>query len=181
MTPVRKEVIDALMTRVASAVTRAKLVFASYAANGARTMLQLTGMTGEVWNGIELILPYGMSAMPVGRTADLLIIQINGNRDHKVAIGADDPACRIAGLQPGEFGFQDIQGQQVVFKRTGIVINTPLAVAIASASGVMVTASGGSVLGANLVQATNDAAAAADGVPINGFYHNGNGVQIRLT
>ena len=32
-----------------------------------------------------------------------------------------------------------------------------------------------------LTQATNDKAAAAAGVPINGLYRNGNAVQIRLT
>ena len=46
--------------------------------------------------------------------------------------------------------------------------------------GLKIVTSGGAVLELPLVQAANDAAAAALGVPINGLYHNSNGVLIRL-
>lgn len=48
-------------------------------------------------------------------------------------------------------------------------------------TGLQVTGSTAKVIQANLPQAVNDAAAAALGVPVNGFYHNNNGVLIRVT
>lgn len=51
--------------------------------------------------------------------------------------------------------------------------------ALAGASSQTNTA-GAPMLG-SLVNAANDGAAAAAGVPINGLYRNGNAVQIRLT
>lgn len=115
--------ITGIRDRLATIVSRGKLALAGYSPTKARTMVQLKSLGGTL-NNIELLLPYGMSAMPVGQTADLLIFKIN-NLDHKVAIGADDPACRITDLQAGEFGFQDNQGQQVVFRRTGVVVSSP--------------------------------------------------------
>lgn len=125
-----REAIERLRAAVQNQVSRAKLRLASYSATGARAMLQVAGLAGEVLQDVELLLPYGYTAVPAGQTADLLLFQVNGHRDHKVALCADDPACRIAGLQPGEFGLQDNQGQQIVFKRTGIVITTSMGVTI---------------------------------------------------
>lgn len=132
--------IQAILSRLRNQVTRAKHALAYYSATGGRTLVQVTGLSGEVLQDIELLLPYGYSARPVGTTADLLIFQVNANRDHKVGLLADDPACRIAGLQPGEFGLQDNQGQQIVFKRGGIIVNSPLEVTIESGTKIRMQA-----------------------------------------
>lgn len=120
------EALRGLASALANQLTRARHVLSAYDPTGARTMMQVTGMAGEAFQGIELLLPYGMSAIPAGNTADALIFQVNGHRDHKVALAADDPALRIPGLQAGEFGFRDARGQQVVFHADHIEVTTPL-------------------------------------------------------
>lgn len=118
----------ALTAALQTSITRAKHVLSAYSPGNLRTMVQLRTLAGGTLQNIELLLPYGMSARPVGQTADLLVFRINNSLDHKVAIAADDPACRITNLEAGEFGFQDNQGQQVVFRRTGIVATTTLGI-----------------------------------------------------
>lgn len=98
-----------------------------------RAVLQLRGLAKEVRNGIELLQPYGMSSRPLAG-GDVLLIQIGGSRDHCVAVHADDPSLRIADLQPGEFGFRDQNGQQVVFRVDRIEVTTPLKL-VASVTG----------------------------------------------
>ena len=118
--------IEELWSALVNQVSRGKLIMSAYSAGGRRTMLQGNGLAGETHQGIELLLPYGMSALPVGSTADYLILQVNGVRDHKVAIGADDPALRIPDLGAGEFGFRNARGSQVVFRTNKIEVTAPL-------------------------------------------------------
>jgi len=130
-----------------SAVTRGKLVMSAYDAGGRRTMLQGEGLEGETHQGIELLLPYGMSAVPDGATADYLLFQVQAMRDHKVAIGADDPALRIPDLARGEYGFRNGRGSQVVFRNNKIEVTAPLddVVVIATQGNVTITATNGQV------------------------------------
>jgi phage gp45-like len=107
-------------------VVRGTMSQSAYSAGGTRTMLSGIGFEGENHQGLELLLPYGMSAKPIGRTADYLVFQINAVRDHKVAVGCDDPALRIPDLQPGEIGLRNFRGSQVVLRVNKIEITAPL-------------------------------------------------------
>jgi phage gp45-like len=92
---------------------------------------QVSMRAQEVAQKVEIFLPYGMSANPVpGATGDVVVFEIAGTRDHLVGLH-DDSSLRLAGLNPGEFGFQDNQGQTVVFKQSGIVITSGLGLTIA--------------------------------------------------
>jgi phage gp45-like len=91
---------------------------------------------GEVKEGVELLLPPGMSAVPLG--GDALLFQVNGRRDHVVAL-VDDPSTRIADLKAGEFGFRDQMGQQVVFRADHLEITTPRKVVITATGDVVIT------------------------------------------
>lgn len=72
---------------------------------GARTLLQVTGMDGETKQTIELLLPPGYVARPsVG--ADLILLQVLGQRDHLVAIGGDAVAATVNDLADGEVGLK---------------------------------------------------------------------------
>lgn len=130
-----------------SQVSRGKLVQSAYDPGKQRTLLQGEGLEGETHQGIELLLPYGMSAIPVGRTADYLLLQVQATRDHKVAIGADDPALRIPDLAAGELGLRNGRGSQVVLRGNRIEITAPLddVVVTASAGNVSVTAALGNI------------------------------------
>lgn len=121
-----RAVLEDLWSALTNQVTRGKVTQTGYSPGGARMLVQGVGLEGEIHDGLELLLPYGMSARPVGRTADYLVFQINASRDHKVAIGADDPAVRIPDLLPGEVGLRNYRGSQAVLRQDKIEVTAPL-------------------------------------------------------
>ena len=112
---------------VASTVTRAKV---STATIGPRTMLQVTGLDNEVFDDVELLLPFGMVALPVAGS-DVMLFQVNGSRDHKVALMGDNTGDVVATLGPGEIGFSR-NGQTVLLRANGVEVVTPLAINLAA-------------------------------------------------
>ena len=87
--------------------------------------------SGEFRRGVELPLPAGMTYLP-SAGADVTVLEVGGRRSQLIALVADDPALRIAGLAPGEFGFRDAGGQQVVMRATGLELTSPLRVVVDS-------------------------------------------------
>jgi phage gp45-like len=153
-----------LASGLANQVTRAKHVSAVYAPQGGRIFLQLTGFADEVHNNVELLLPYGMSARPVGQTADLLVFQVNASRDHKVAIAGADPALQVPDLAEGEFGFRDGAGQQIVFRSDRVEVTTPKKLVVTTTGDCDLTATGNvNVQGAAIVLAGGGPAVARVG------------------
>lgn len=118
-----------------NAITRGRL--AGVTPNARRPMLQLTSLASETKQGVELFMPYGMSAYPAG--GEIVQVQIAATRDHMVALLCDDPALRIPDLAEGEFGFRDRNGQQVVFRVDHIEVTTPLAVKLVATGAVSLT------------------------------------------
>lgn len=100
----------AIWNALVATVSRAKMIGT---VAGRRMLVQVQMLNGEVKDGVELILPYGMSAIP--NAGDVLVLTVGGTRDHMVAIAVDDSARRIRDLVAGEFGFSD-GGQQIVFR-----------------------------------------------------------------
>jgi len=92
-------------------VTRAKVTDSRV---GARTLLQVTGLDGETKQTVELLLPPGFVARPA-LGADLILLQVLGQRDHLVAIGGDAAAATVNDLAPGEVGLKC--GDQIVIMR----------------------------------------------------------------
>jgi phage gp45-like len=89
-----------MLSTLLSMITRGKVASATV---GARTILQVTGLDNETFNGVELLLPPGYTARPAAG-ADVTILQCNGTRDHKVALAGDLVGEVQADLEPGEFG-----------------------------------------------------------------------------
>jgi phage gp45-like len=104
-----------------------------------RAVLQVAVFKGEVKEGVELLLPPGMSTVPLG--GDVLLFQVNGRRDHLVALD-DDPGTRIADLKAGEFGFRDQVRQRVVFRGDHLEIATQRKVVITATGDVAVNTHG---------------------------------------
>ena len=117
-----------------------------------RAVLQVAVFKGEVKEGVELLLPPGMSTVPLG--GDVLLFQVNGRHDHLVAL-VDDPATRIADPKAGEFGFRDKVGRQVIFRADHLEITTPRKVEL-TATGDVVTNSTGDPVSGGAVRATSD-------------------------
>lgn len=105
-----------LAGRIASMVTRGKVAAAVV---GPRTLLQVTGLDGESFDEVELLLPPGYVSLPPAES-DVVMLQANGSRDHKVAIGGDQVG-NLAGaqLQPGEAGIR-ASGRQIVCRVAAI-------------------------------------------------------------
>jgi len=94
--------LDRIGAALRAIVTRGKVTQSRI---GARTLLQVTGMDGETKQTIELLLPPGYVARPsVG--ADLILLQVLGQRDHLVAIGGDATAATVNDLADGEVGLK---------------------------------------------------------------------------
>jgi phage baseplate assembly protein V len=89
---------------------------------------QLRMRAQEVAGKVEIFHPYGMSSNPQPG-GDVLIFTIGGTRDHLIAL-LDDSALRIPGLAPGEFGFRDQNGQQVVFRTNKLEVTSTMPVDI---------------------------------------------------
>lgn len=104
-----------------------------------RVIVDMTLFDGERRRNVELLLPTGLSALP-GVGADLVVLEVGGNRQHLVAMVADDPALRIPDLAPGEIGMRDANGQQVVFRADGIKITGALKIDIEASGPVNITA-----------------------------------------
>jgi phage gp45-like len=137
-----RHALNALGSGAANVVTRAKLVMAAYNTAKTRTLVQVKGLSGETLASIELLLPYARSAIPSGGTADLLILQVNNHRDHKVALLADDPSLRISDLAGGEFGDRDARGSQIVFRVDRLEITTPLKLVVTTTGDLDATVGG---------------------------------------
>lgn len=109
-----------LPSAIASMITRGKVVSARLAA---RTLLQVTGLDNETFGNVELLLPPGYVALPVAES-DVLLLQANGVRDHRVALAGDAIADRLGDLQPGEIGLAR-NGRRVILRVDHIEISDP--------------------------------------------------------
>lgn len=120
------------------AVTRGKVTAARTRAGRVLVDMELFG--GERRRNVELLLPTGVSALPA-EGADLVVLEVAGNRQHLVAIVADDPALRVTGLTPGEWAVR-VGSQQVVFRQDGLEITNALRITITASGPVNVTTDG---------------------------------------
>jgi phage baseplate assembly protein V len=88
-------------------------------------------LSGESRRGVELPLPAGLTYIPSPGT-DVTVLEVGGNRNHLICVAVDDPTLRITGLAPGEFGFRDGAGQQVVMRASGLTLTSPVRVVVES-------------------------------------------------
>ncbi len=86
-------------------------------------VVQVTGLAGEVLDGVERIQQYGLTSHP-HPGADAIILNVGANRAHPVVIAVDDRRYRLH-LAPGEVAIYDDQGQMVKLARGGIVTEAP--------------------------------------------------------
>lgn len=116
---------------------------------GGRVLLDVTLLSGETRSRVELLQPYGFTAVPAAG-AEVLVQEL-ARRGHLVALLADAPALRVTDAAPGEIGIRDAQGQQVMFRGDGIEISGALKVTIVSAGEVQIQTSSATVTSAGNV------------------------------
>ena len=118
--------LSAIASSLRNMVSRGKVTGSGV---GARTFIQVTGLHGELKQMVELLLPPGMSAKPRAG-ADVVLLQVLGQRDHLIALGGDFAGQdAINDLEPGEFGFRFADGM-IVWRTDYIQIVHPMKVRV---------------------------------------------------
>ena len=115
----------ALGRAIRSMISRGKVVLSAMGTR--RTMMQVSILASEVKNGVELLLPYGMSALPAA--GDAVLLAVAGLRDHLLALMVDDPDLRITDLGLGDYGFKHRNGTQIVLRGDRLEITATVPVA----------------------------------------------------
>ena len=122
--------------RVMGMITRAVIE----AVDDAPTLqtVQISGMEGELFDGVEHFQPYGFAAHPHA-DAEAILLSAGGTRSHGLVIIAADRRYRLRAMEAGEVAIYDDQDQVVRLKRDGIFVSSPFKIDI-EAPEVTVTA-----------------------------------------
>ena len=133
-----------LLKKLQNAITRATIKLVNSATK--TQSLQIGLLAGEIKGGIEHIEPYGFTSHPqVG--AEGIALFFGGDRSNGVVIVTADKRYRLANLAAGEVAIYDDQGQQIVLKRSGVVIKTPKTLDAECGGDVTVTAPNVKIVG----------------------------------
>jgi phage baseplate assembly protein V len=114
------KLIAPLQRRVMLMIGRA--VVRAIADGGGLQVLQLSGLAGEVLDGVERFQEYGFTSHP-HPGAEAAVVFVGGNRSHGIVIAVDDRLYRLVGLAEGEVALYDDQGQVVHIKRNGVRVS----------------------------------------------------------
>lgn len=126
-----------LLKKLQNAITRATVKLVNSATK--TQSLQIGLLAGELKGGIEHMEPYGFTSHPhVG--AEGIAVFFGGDRSNGVVIVTADKRYRLLNLADGEVALYDDQGQQIVLKRSGIVVKTPKTLTAECGGDVSVTA-----------------------------------------
>lgn len=109
--------------------------------------VQVTGLRDETLEGAELFAHYGFASSPK-EGAEGIAVMVGAIRDHTVVIATADRTVKISLVQ-GEVAIHDDLGQKVHLTRTGIVIDTPLAVTVNAGGNATVHADGDALVDAD--------------------------------
>lgn len=107
-----------LSTRVSNLVGRG-VVKAVDAAKKVQT-LQVELLPGEVRDDLEHFQQYGFTARPLPES-EVVVVFVNGRREHGLALGTEDRRYRIQNLESGEVAIYNHTGAKIVLKANGDV------------------------------------------------------------
>lgn len=107
--------------------------------SGGMQVAQVRLLSGEVRDGVEILMQYGHSSLAPGKPEGVYFA-LGGDRDHGMLINVGTRSVRFKGLRPGESVLHDDQGQKVHLTREGIVIETPLPITLRTPQKVRVEA-----------------------------------------
>ena len=113
-----QKMIDPIRRRVRLLFTRSVVVTVNDAEG--RQLLQVTGLPGEVLDGIERFQNYGFTSVPL-EGAEAILGFVGGARSHGIASAVDDRRHRKKGMQRGEVAVYTDEGDSIHFKRGRII------------------------------------------------------------
>ena len=140
--------------------------------------IQAEFLPGDVREGLEHFEPYGFTSR-VKKGAEAIGAFFNGDRSHGVVLVTADRRFRLH-VEEGEVAVFDDQGQKVVLKRDGILVETPKNLtatvggnAVATVSGTTTLKSGAVTIDAPSVHITGKLAvdghiSGAGGIAVSG-------------
>jgi phage baseplate assembly protein V len=79
---------------------------------------QVSGLDGEVREGVEVFRHYGFTSVPLGKLEGVIVC-LGGSRDHGVLLGTEDRKNRLRGLEPGEVAVYHAEGHRIILKAGG--------------------------------------------------------------
>lgn len=106
--------------------------------------VQAEFLPGDVREGLEHFEPYGFTSR-VKEGAEAIGAFFNGDRSHGVVLVTADRRFRLH-VQEGEVALFDDQGQKVVLKRDGILVETPKNLTATVGGNTVATVSGTTTL-----------------------------------
>jgi phage baseplate assembly protein V len=86
-------------------------------AQGVQTA-QVTGLDGEVRDGVEVFRQYGFTSVPAGKVEGVVVC-MNGSRDHAILLGTEDRKHRLRGLGAGDVAVYHAEGHHIILKAGG--------------------------------------------------------------
>lgn len=112
---------DALKSKIFLLIGRAILTAVN---NDSTTVqkLRLTLLSGEVASDVERLQEYGLETYPLSASSEALVLFLNGNRNHGVAITVHDRSNRPSDLSSGDVKLYDYRGNFIHLSSDGIRI-----------------------------------------------------------
>lgn len=83
---------------------------------------QVKLLDGEVRDGVEVLLQYGVHSRAPGNPEGVYL-SVGGDRDHGILINIADRQFRMTSLKKGEVALADDLGQKIHLTRDGIVVD----------------------------------------------------------
>lgn len=111
--------------------------------------IQAEFLPGDVREGLEHFEPYGFTSR-VKQGAEAIGAFFNGDRSHGVVLVTADRRFRLH-VEEGEVAVFDDQGQKVVLKRDGILVETPKNLTATVGGNAVATVSGTTTLNSGAV------------------------------
>ena len=126
------DIVERVAHRIKTAVYKA--LIRAVVDTGEIQLVKISGLSGEVQDGIERIQNYGISSNPpLG--SESVVACIGGSKDHVVVIATDSGAYRVKALNSGEVVIYSQFGQQILLKSNGSVeITAPAGVSVGNGS-----------------------------------------------
>ena len=83
-------------------------------------LIKASILAGEDRDNVERFQQYGFTSVPL-EGSEVIIVCPQGNREHMIAIAADDRRYRLKGMENGEVALYTDEGDKIHIKRGGAI------------------------------------------------------------
>lgn len=83
-------------------------------------LTQVSGLSGEVLQDVELMQHFGFTSVPPAGT-QAVVIPLGGKTTHGIVVATENGSFRVAGLESGEVAIYDQSGSTIILKKGRVV------------------------------------------------------------